>query len=198
MKTRMFVSTVALSALVVGGTACGSSSKSSTKADQTTTSAAAAATTARVADGITVKGAWARMSPSGVTLGAAYMTLTSANDDALVGASVDPSIAKKVEVHEMVPAGSASTMEGDSEHDSSMSKDDHSTETTMPMSGQMVMRQIKSLDLPGGKAVELKPGGYHIMLIDLAKPLTVGTTIQMTLKFEKYGDIMVDVPVKEG
>lgn len=190
MKPRTLISTVALSALIIGGTACGSSSKNTTKADQTTTSAAAA-TTVPAKDGITVTGAWARMSPSGVTLGATYMTLTSANDDELIGASVEASVAKKAEVHEMVPANSGSTMPA-------TSAPAMSSETTMPVAGQMVMRQIKSLKLPAGKAVELKPGSYHIMLIDLAKPLTIGKTFQMTLTFKKYGDMMIDVPVKEG
>lgn len=190
MKPRTLISTLALSALAIGGTACGSSSSSTSKADQTTTSSAAAATTAPVADGITVTGAWARMSPSGVTLGAAYMTLTSANDDKLVGASVDASVAKTVEIHEMVPVEAA---DGADHSDSTMEP-----ATSMPMNGQMVMRQVEAIDLPGGKAVELKPGSYHIMLIDLAKPLTVGKTIKMTLDFEKHGDLMVDVPVKEG
>lgn len=46
----------------------------------------------------------------------------------------------------------------------------------------MKMRAIPSLDLPAGKAVELKPGGYHVMLMDLKEPLKKETTIPITLE----------------
>ncbi len=45
----------------------------------------------------------------------------------------------------------------------------------------MKMRAIPSLDLPAGKAVELKPGGYHVMLMDLKEPLKKETTVPLTL-----------------
>ncbi len=45
----------------------------------------------------------------------------------------------------------------------------------------MSMRAVDSLALPAGKAVELKPGGYHVMLIDLVKPLEKGATVPVTL-----------------
>lgn len=48
----------------------------------------------------------------------------------------------------------------------------------------MSMRQISGLDIPAGKTVELKPGGYHVMLMDLKKPAKAGDTIRITLKFE--------------
>lgn len=47
--------------------------------------------------------------------------------------------------------------------------------------GVMRMRAVESLALPAGKAVELKPGGYHVMLIDLAKPLSPGDQVPITL-----------------
>jgi copper(I)-binding protein len=48
----------------------------------------------------------------------------------------------------------------------------------------MKMRAVAGLDLPAGKAVELKPGGYHIMLMDLKTPLKKDTTIPLTLIFK--------------
>jgi copper(I)-binding protein len=52
----------------------------------------------------------------------------------------------------------------------------------MTMQGDvMKMRAIGSLDLPAGKPVELKPGGYHVMLIDLKAPLAEGSTVPLTL-----------------
>lgn len=46
----------------------------------------------------------------------------------------------------------------------------------------MRMRPVSQLDLPAGKAVELKPGGYHVMLLDLKAPLVPGTSVPVTLR----------------
>ena len=48
----------------------------------------------------------------------------------------------------------------------------------------MKMRPLPALDLPAGQAVELKPGGYHIMLLDLKQPVAQGSTVPLTLVFE--------------
>lgn len=50
--------------------------------------------------------------------------------------------------------------------------------------GVMKMRAIDGLDMPAGKSVELKPGGYHLMLMDLKLPLQKDTTIPLTLTFK--------------
>ena len=50
--------------------------------------------------------------------------------------------------------------------------------------GVMTMRAVDKLPLPAGKAVELKPGGYHVMLMDLAQPLKEGDTVPLKLTFE--------------
>lgn len=55
----------------------------------------------------------------------------------------------------------------------------------MKMEGDvMKMRAITGLDLPAGQAVELKPGGYHVMLMDLKAPLAKGSTVPVTLMFK--------------
>ena len=55
----------------------------------------------------------------------------------------------------------------------------------MKMEGDvMKMRAVPALDLPAGKAVELKPGGYHVMLMDLKAPLVKGTNVPLTLVFQ--------------
>lgn len=55
---------------------------------------------------------------------------------------------------------------------------------TMSMdNGVMRMRAIDALPVPAGKAVELKPGGYHLMLMDLQQPLADGATVPLTLTF---------------
>jgi copper(I)-binding protein len=48
----------------------------------------------------------------------------------------------------------------------------------------MKMREVKAVALPAGKPVEFKPGGYHMMLIDLAKPLEPGQKVPVTLTIE--------------
>lgn len=67
--------------------------------------------------------------------------------------------------------------------------------------GVMKMRALPKLDLPAGKAVALKPGGYHIMLMDLKKPMLKGETIPLTLKIEgkdkKVSTIEVKAEVRE-
>ena len=67
--------------------------------------------------------------------------------------------------------------------------------------GVMKMRALPKLDLPAGKAVALRPGGYHIMLMDLKKPMLKGETIPLTLKIEgkdkKVSTIEVKAEVRE-
>ena len=58
----------------------------------------------------------------------------------------------------------------------------------MTMDGNvMKMRAVPSLDLPAGNPVELKPGGFHVMLMDLKKPLNAGDTVPITLVVESAG-----------
>jgi periplasmic copper chaperone A len=71
----------------------------------------------------------------------------------------------------------------------------------MTMDGNvMKMRAVPSLDLPAGKAVELKPGGYHVMLLDLKQPLKDGETVAVTLVVEgkdgKRESVEVKAPVR--
>ena len=67
----------------------------------------------------------------------------------------------------------------------------------MAMDGSVMrMRQVDAIDLPAGQAVELKPGGLHIMLMDLKAPLKAGDTVPLTLRFEKAGEHTVQVPVR--
>ena len=54
----------------------------------------------------------------------------------------------------------------------------------MVMSGNvMAMRSIDDIPLPAGKTVELKPGGFHVMLMELVKPLNPGDKVPVTLTF---------------
>ena len=118
---------------------------------------------------IIVTGQWARQSPMATDMGAAYLTINTNIDDELVGAMVDTSIAAMTQVHETVMG------DGDS----------------------MKMQEVDKIEIVAGTPTELKPGGYHVMLMNLVKPLELGTEVSVTLKFAKAGDLVVTVPVLE-
>jgi len=103
---------------------------------------------------VDVKNAWARATVKGQMATGAFMLITAKEGTKLVGGSSP--VAGVTQVHEM-------KMEG----------------------GVMKMAEVKGgLDLPAGKTVELKPGGYHIMLMDLKEPLAKDTTLLLTLVFK--------------
>ena len=67
----------------------------------------------------------------------------------------------------------------------------------MRMEGNtMRMRRVEQLELPAGRAVELKPGGYHVMLMDLKAPLKKGDTVPIKLKVRSKSGQTQDVEVK--
>ena len=103
---------------------------------------------------VDVKDAWVRTSVPGQKATGAFMKLTAKDGAKLVAASSP--VAGVTEVHEM-------KMEGD----------------------VMKMKAVAGgLDLPAGKTVELKPGGYHVMLMDLKAALPKDSTIPLTLVFK--------------
>jgi copper(I)-binding protein len=60
----------------------------------------------------------------------------------------------------------------------------------------MKMQAVPGLELKPGKVVELKPGGYHVMLIDLVKPLSAGDSVPLTLIVEGADKKLTQVQVK--
>jgi copper(I)-binding protein len=67
---------------------------------------------------------------------------------------------------------------------------------TVAQDGKMVMRPLPKIDVPAGGTLEMKPGGYHIMLLGLKQDLTPGETINVGLSFEKAGQMSVKALVK--
>ena len=66
----------------------------------------------------------------------------------------------------------------------------------MAMDGNVMrMRQVKYIALQAGGAVELKPGGLHLMFMNIKAPLTAGETVPVKLKFAKAGEVEVKMPV---
>ncbi|MFO1147927.1 MAG: copper chaperone PCu(A)C [Alsobacter sp.] len=110
---------------------------------------------------------WARATPGGAKVGGGYVKVTNhgAEADRLVGGSFDRS--ERVEIHEMGM------------------KD-----------GIMTMRPVAGgLEIKPGETVELKPGGYHIMFLNLSSPLKQGDKVPATLQFEKAGAVKVEFSV---
>lgn len=186
---RLAVASVTL--VLVGLTAgCGDDTE---EADTTTTTAQEATTTTMASNGdaaavtvgdLRISGAWARTSPMKATAGAVYLEIknTGDADDALVSASVDPSVAAKVELHETKMAGG-------------MGDGNMPTTTGDPMMMEMV--PVDRIEVAAGETVSLKPGGLHIMLLDLAKPLEMGSKITVSLTFEQAGKVDVTAEVRD-
>lgn len=136
---------------------------------------------ARAADGpakplpVSIQDVWARSTPAGAHMGAIYLTMTSSGGDRLTGAAVPHSVAGKTQIHETV-------MEQDS---------------TGAATGRMSMQEVESVELPAGAAVQFKPGGYHVMLIDLKQPLVSGQHVALTLTFAKAGKQKVTATVRD-
>ena len=122
-------------------------------------------------DGIEIGDPWARSSAMVQNAGAAYMTITAGEaGDTLIGASVDSSVAAMAELHE----------------------------SSMDDEGMMSMSAVESIPVPANGSVSLEPGGYHVMLMDLAAPLESGAEFEITLEFETAGEITVTVEVRES
>ena len=110
---------------------------------------------------------WSRATPKGSSVAGAYLKITNNGTapDRLVGGSSP--IAGRFEIHEM-------------------SMDN----------GVMKMRPLKDgLEIKPGESVELKPGSYHIMLLDLKQPIQKGKPVKGTLMFEKAGSVDVEYKV---
>lgn len=115
---------------------------------------------------VQIKDAWARSSVPGQKASGAFMKISAKDGARLVGASSP--VAGVVQVHEM-------TMEGN----------------------VMKMRAVAGgLDIPAGQTVELKPGGYHVMLMDLKAPLVKDSSVALTLVFKDAKGVESKVDLK--
>jgi copper(I)-binding protein len=120
------------------------------------------------AGAIRIGNPWARATPKGSTIGAAYLTLSNSGTvpDRLIGGSV--TVAGRFEVHSM-------TMED----------------------GVAKMRPVEGgLEIPPGAVVALEPGSYHVMLVGLTQPLQAKQRIKGTLVFERAGKVDVEFAVQ--
>lgn len=185
VRTMATASAVLLGAAALA--ACGSDSDSSGAAEVSSETSAA-----DVADsGIVVSDFWARTSPAGATTGAVYLNVSSAEANAVVGASVDSSIAGESQIHEV-------TMTSMDDDAMDMEDDDMDDDAMEDMGGTMTMSQVDRIELPAGETVSFAPGGFHVMLLDLVNPLVAGDTFDVTLTFASGDDITMAVTVKDN
>jgi len=70
--------------------------------------------------------------------------------------------------------------------------------TSSMTDGVMRMRRVETLDIPAGGEVALTPGGYHIMLFDLDKPLKLGEEFPVTLVFRDAAPLEINVQVRKN
>ena len=148
--------------------------------------------------GVSIDGAWARTSAEGQTTGAIYFEITADEDDRMIAASVPASVAATAEIHEVVMAEMDDEMSGDEMSGDEMSGDGEMDDDSDMggMDPQMRMQELTDgLPLPAGETVTLQPGGYHVMLLDIAEPLEVGDEIELTLDFEDADDVTITVEV---
>lgn len=120
-----------------------------------------------VAGDLTLSGAFTRATLPNAPVAGGFLDITNngATDDRLLSA-VSP-ISMVTQIHEMA-------MEGD----------------------VMKMRELPDgLVIPAGETVNLMPGGYHVMFMDLTGPLAEGETIKVRLTFEVAGEVDIDMPV---
>jgi copper(I)-binding protein len=118
---------------------------------------------------IVVKDAWVGRVPPSSPVAAAYFTVENKgdSDDKLIGVTTD--ISGRNMIHE----------------------------TVTDKQGVTMMKMVDTLIVPAGKIVVLKPGGTHVMLMDLKGPVTYRDKIELDLKFQNAGDIKVEAPVKD-
>jgi copper(I)-binding protein len=110
---------------------------------------------------------WSRATPPGAKVGAGFMQLKNAGAADRVVGASSP-VAGRVEMHITVREGDV-----------------------------MKMREVKGYDIPAGGSFELKPGGAHLMLMDLKRPLKKGEKVPLTLKLEKGGELKLELLVEE-
>jgi copper(I)-binding protein len=117
---------------------------------------------------IRIEAPWIRATPTGAQVAGGYMKIENTGKEADRLLSGTTSIAGKFEIHEMKMSGNV-----------------------------MKMRELdKGLAVPPGQSVELKPGSYHVMLMDLKQPPKAGDKVKGTLVFEKAGKVEIEYTVR--
>jgi len=116
---------------------------------------------------VSVEHPWSRATPPGARIGVGFMQLRNSGSAAERVVGASSPVSGRVEMH-------VTTREGD----------------------VMKMRQVESFEIPARGSFELKPGGAHLMLMDLQRPLKQGEKVPLTLRLEKGGELNVVLTVE--
>ena len=131
-------------------------------------------------DELKVTGAWARPTPAESTVAAVYMQISSPVDDELI--EISTSRAERVSLHTYVESGSEGSGDGHMGHHQAGG------------SGPMAMVET-DLVLEANTTVEFAPGGMHVMLEGLERPLAEGDSFELVLAFRVAGELIAPVEV---
>jgi len=115
---------------------------------------------------VTVVDGWSRATAPGAKIAAGYMTIKNAAKTPDKLLSASSPAAEKVETHVTVKEGDI-----------------------------FRMREVKGYDIPAGGSFELKPGGAHLMLVNVKAPLKEGDKVPLTLRFEHAGQMKAELRV---
>jgi periplasmic copper chaperone A len=120
---------------------------------------------------LTVENPWSRSTATQAKMGVVYFSVKNAGAaDTLLRVAVDQTIAQAASIHEM----------------------------SMDDKGMMRMRELaKGIEIAAKSRLNFSPGGYHIMLEGLTKPLLAKQSFKLTLYFAKAGELQVAVNVQE-
>lgn len=113
-----------------------------------------------------LSGAWARATVPAQQASGAFITIANTGKQADRLLAVTGDLAQSVELHSMA-------MDGD----------------------KMVMRPVSAIEIPAGGRVELKPGAFHIMFQKLRAPLKAGSSVPLSLLFERAGEVRVSFEI---
>lgn len=111
---------------------------------------------------------WSRATPPGAKVGVGYMEIRNRGKQADRLVAASTPVARRVEMHVTQRDGEIARM-----------------------------RQLKTFEIPGGERMLLAPDGAHLMLVDLVAPLKRGERFRITLRFERAGELEVEMEVQE-
>ena len=117
---------------------------------------------------IQIRHPWSRATAPGAKVAAGYMELRNSGTQPDRLLAAETPVAKRVEMHVTQRDGEV-----------------------------MRMRQVQSFEVPARERYEMRPGGSHLMLVDIVRALKKGERFPMKLRFERAGEIEVQVEVQD-
>ncbi|HUF81334.1 MAG TPA: copper chaperone PCu(A)C [Burkholderiales bacterium] len=116
-----------------------------------------------------VRHPWARATPPGARVAAGYLEIRNSGKAPDRVTGAGTSAAERVELHVLVRDGDV-----------------------------MKMRELQSFEVPARQRLLLEPGGSHLMIVGLRKPFAKGDRIPITLRFERAGELKIELEVQSG